>query len=164
MDEHILKPLGAARDTVCMSDALDQARLNAGQARRVGDTYAPVANALGLPPCTLRPVPASEGAIVREATHGHLDRLREELRLCQPERIVTLGNAALRVAKLLLVDPQPAPGSKLTSTAYGEPIQAQFEGRRITWLPLVHPRSGERTPPWPGVHRRWEQSLAERPG
>ena len=57
-DEHILTPLGVDRDQVCMSDCLDQARLNGGQAGRIEDTYAPVAQALGCPRAPSGPFPA----------------------------------------------------------------------------------------------------------
>jgi len=38
--------------------------------RRVKYTHSPVANALGLPLCSLRPAPASEGAMVRGGNPG----------------------------------------------------------------------------------------------
>lgn len=80
VDDHILGPLGLTRDDACISDCLDQSRLNPGQAGRIGDTYQPVASALGLPDCTLAPVPGLESATVRKAREGHLERLRAELR------------------------------------------------------------------------------------
>lgn len=149
VDEHILLPLGVGREAVCISDCLDTSRLNANQARRVEDTYKPVGAALGLPECTLRPVPAGEAAIVREATEAHLDRLRNELRGSRPSTIVTLGNAALRVMSMLLTDMNSDPDAALRADGYGRPVEATFEGNAIRWLPLVHPRSGDRTPPGP---------------
>lgn len=155
--DHILTPLGVGSEEVCISDCLDESRLNDGQAARISDPYAPVAERLGLPTCTLRPVPKGENALVQEAVAGHLDRLRDEIRTCQPQLVVTLGNAALRVASHFLELEQPAP-TALSRETYGSTISAEFDGRALEWLPLVHPRSGERTPPWPGIHTRWEQS------
>ena len=156
VSEHILRPLGVTHGETCLSDCLDQARLNAGQAARVQDTYEPFASTVGLPPCTLRPVPAGENGIVAEARSNHLPRLLAELRSCEPEVVVTLGNAALRVAKAIFDSVEPDPGNGLTSSAYGIPLKATYGGNAVTWIPLVHPRSGERTHPWPDVHAAWE--------
>lgn len=150
--DHILTALGAGPDEVCISDCLDESRLNDGQSARIGDTYAPVAERLGLPACSLRPVPKGENALVQEAVAGHLDRLRAEIRDCQPRIVVTLGNAALRVASHVLELERQAPAA-LSRESYGSTIPAEFEGCPVEWLPLVHPRSGERTPPWPDIHR-----------
>lgn len=162
--DHILTPLGVRNEGVCISDCLDESRLNAGQAARVADTYAPFAERLGLPTCTLRPVPAGESALVQEAVASHLDRLRGELRECQPRTVVTLGNAALRVASHVLELDGHAP-SALSRATYGKVIQSKLDGRHIEWLPLVHPRSGERTPPWPDIHADWmgDRSRARSP-
>jgi uracil-DNA glycosylase len=160
VDEHILKPLGVSREEACITDCLDMARLNAGQASRVEDTYKPFATAFGLPVCTLRPVPAGENGIVAETRDSHLERLRAELRFCGPETVVTLGNAALRVAKLLFDSVDPDPGRQLIGDTYGTTVRASFDGKIVTWVPLVHPRSGERTNPWPDVHAAWEQEMA----
>lgn len=161
--DHILTPLGVSDGQVCISDCLDDSRLNERQAARIADTYAPVAERLeDLPACTLRPVPAGENALVQEAVASHLDRLRAEFRECQPQTVVTLGNAALRVASHVLELDGPAQ-SALSRDSYGVAIQAKLDGRSVEWLPLVHPRSGERTPPWPTVHATWEkQALADR--
>jgi len=98
-------------------------------------------------------VPAGEPGIVQEARDGHLDRLTAEIEACQPTTVVTLGNAALRVFRLLAEDTPPHTG--LASDSYGQPLPACIDGQDVTWLPLVHPRSGERMPPWPNVHSAW---------
>lgn len=156
VDEHLLKPLRLTRDDVCISDCLDQSRLNPGQARRLADTYAPVASALGLTECTLQPVPGSESAIVREAREGHLERLRAELRRSGATKVVTLGNAALRVFKMLIEMPDGDGLRRLSHAGYGSTVDSTFEGRSIRWHPLVHPRNGARHPDWRGTHARWE--------
>lgn len=155
--DHILSPLGVGSEGVCVSDCLDESRLNGGQAARIADTYAPVAERLGLPACTLRPVPKGESALVQETVASHLDRLRTEIRDCQPRVVVTLGNAALRVASHILELDRTAP-TALSRETYGSTLSAEFDGRSLEWLPLVHPRSGERTPPWPQIHASWEGS------
>lgn len=153
--QHILGPLGHTYDDTCISDCLDEARLNAGQAGRIVDTYEPLRPVLGLPPCTLQPVPAGENDIVSEA-QAHLDRLTAELAQCGPEVVVTLGNAAVRVMRQLL-DPVDTHPKKLVLDGYGTPIEATLNGRAVTWWPLVHPRSGENTPRWRDAHTAWER-------
>jgi uracil-DNA glycosylase len=152
VDRNVLEPLDLRRSDVCISDCLDTARLNPSQEARVRDTYEPVAAARGLPPCTVRRVPDGERGIVRETGEGHLERLRAELVTCSPSSVITLGNAALRVFASLADAAEP---SALVHERYGTPVSARVDGRELTWLPLVHPRSGERTPPWPTLHKTW---------
>lgn len=162
VDEHILQPFRLTRDDVCISDCLDTSRLTPGQARRLADTYDPVASALGLPECTLQPVPASESAIVREAREGHLERLRGELRASGASKVVTLGNAALRVLREVVDVPAQEGLSRLSHDGYGTSLRAAFEGHSIEWIPLVHPRYGERHPEWAATHHKWESNPSKR--
>lgn len=155
---HILRPIGVGRRETCISDCLDTARLNASQAARVNDTYT-VAEALGLPTCTVPFVPTGERGIVSVAAEGHLDRLRQEISQATPQLVVTLGNAALRVFGLLAETPHPQPLA-LARRSNGQPLVADIGGHRVSWLPLVHPRSGERTPPWPDIHAYWEATAS----
>lgn len=156
VEHHILQPLGLSRDDVSISDCLDTARLNSAQERRIKDTYEPVAGARGLPSCTVWPVPVGENGIVREARENHLDRLRSELATCEPSAVITLGNAALRVFTLLAQVEGAAP-SGLEADGYGTAMEARIGDRAVTWMPLVHPRSGERTPAWTTIHQLWRE-------
>lgn len=158
VSEHVLKPLGVTSVETCISDCLDKARLNANQATRVQDTYEPFAKAVGLPSCTLRPAP-TENEIVAEARADHLQRLRAELNSCAPDKVVTLGNAAHRVAKSIFDWVEPDPGDGLRSSSYGTPLRAVHSGNATTWIPLVHPRSGAQTGSWPEVHATWEEGM-----
>ena len=155
VNDHILAPLGLDRSTVCITDCLNTSRLNANQAGRIADTYQPFAQQVGLPESTLPAVPSGENGIVTEAKHGHLDRLRAELSACAPARIVTLGNAALRVLNHVVNTPDGLPKG-ISHDGYGTPIEVTFEDRPIELLPLVHPRNGERHPVWSKTHTEWE--------
>jgi|tagenome__1003787_1003787.scaffolds.fasta_scaffold20382277_1 hypothetical protein len=154
VDRHVLEPLKLSCSDVCISDCLDTARLNSAQAGRVHDTYEPVALVHGLPACSVLPVPDGERGIVREAQEGHLGRLEGEITACSPAVVVTLGNAALRVFASMVGSTST---SALAEKGYGSPISVRVDRRAVAWLPLVHPRSGERTPPWPDAHRRWAE-------
>ena len=143
-------------------DCLDTARLNAGQQRRISQTYLPVIGRLRLPALNMEPTPTGESSIVRETRQGHLERLSRELDTARPELIITLGNAALRVLRLLVEMGSGDPGPGLAQTSYGADVQARIGGRPVRWLPLVHPRSGERTPKWRQIHRRWVERTHDR--
>jgi hypothetical protein len=155
VNEHILAPLGLDRSRVCITDCLNTSRLNPNQAARIADTYAAFAARVGLPESTLPAVPSGETGIVTEATQGHVDRLRDELRACAPARIVTLGNAALRVLGHVVAIPKGLPRG-ISHDGYGTPIEVTFEDRPIELLPLVHPRNGERHREWSKTHAEWE--------
>jgi hypothetical protein len=157
MRRHVLRPLSVTWEDAYVSDCLDKSRLNPGQANRVSRTYDLVRGQVGgLEPCTLRPVPGGESAIVEEARAGHLGRLTEELQDCEPSTVVTLGNAALRVMTDLLDDNRdPDLGAELKRAKYGQPVTARLDGRPLTWIPLVHPRPGKQRP-WKPVHETWE--------
>jgi hypothetical protein len=152
--EHILAPLGLTYEDTCISDCLDMARLNPGQAGRVADTYEPLRTVLDLPDCTLEPVPVGEAGIVAES-EAHLERLDRELTASAPDLVVTLGNAALRVMGRLLSTSTPT-ARRLAASGYGSPVAATHKGRALIWRPLVHPRNGERSPTWRDAHHGWE--------
>lgn len=82
-----------------------------------------------------------ESAIVK-AAETELDRLRAELRAATPERVVTLGNAALRVLRKLVEGELPR---KLSADdGYGKPIPVRFEDQEFEVLPLAHPAAPKR--------------------
>jgi uracil-DNA glycosylase len=160
--DKILTPLGHSRTDCWITDCLDTACLNPGQRRRIRETYLPVTGRLGLPTPNMESTPTGDGRIVREAREGHLERLSRELDTARPELIITLGNAALRVLRLLVEMDSGDPGSALAEASYGAEVQARLGARRVRWLPLVHPRSGERIPKWRQIHLRWVESTHDR--
>jgi uracil-DNA glycosylase len=160
--DRILVPLGHRRTDCWITDCLDTARLNPGQQRRIRETYLCVSGRLGLPTPNMESTPTGDGGIVREAREGHLERLSRELDTARPELIITLGNAALRVLRLLVKIDSGDPGPALAEARYGAEVQVRLGAGRVRWLPLVHPRSGERIPKWRQVHMRWVESTHDR--
>jgi uracil-DNA glycosylase len=160
--DKILVPLGYSRADCWITDCLDTARLNAGQQRRIRETYLPVIGRLGLSTPNMDLTPTGESSIVWEARQGHLGRLSRELDTARPELIVTLGNAALRVLRLLVEIDSGDPGTALAETKYGAEVRARLGARPVRWLPLVHPRSGERIPKWRQIHMRWLERIHDR--
>jgi hypothetical protein len=154
VDTRVLAPLKATRATAWITDCLDAYRCSAGLSARLADTYVPWAQEKGLPLPSLATHP-SESEIVREALHGHLTRLKQELAAVAPEVIITLGNAALRVLRALVeVGADADPGRKLSHRRgeYGRPCAVRLTGRLVNWLPLAHPAAPI---PYQAAHTRW---------
>lgn len=149
--ESVLAPLGFSRDQAWITDCLDTYRGSNAQTRALADRYAPFAAKFGRPLHVLGKHP-SENAIVAEATAHHRVRLRSELRTASPELLVTLGNAALRVAAGLVECAEGTPPMKLSPEGYGRKLAIRFEGRELTWLPLAHPAAPK---PYQDAHRAW---------
>lgn len=153
VDEHILRALGVSRDAAWITDCLHWYCASKGGARRIADTYAPFAIEHGLPEAVL-PAHPSEAAIVRGAASEHA-RLREELRAAAPERVVTLGNAALRVLRELVDGELP---KKLSADrGYGDSIVVRFEGRELEVTPLAHPAAPNS---YQDAHAGWANNRA----
>jgi hypothetical protein len=147
VDANVLGPLDCTRDTTWISDCLDTYRLSNGARKALGDTYDSARDRYGWPAWNLRDHP-SEEAIVREAWSWHKDRLRAELAVCEPELVVSLGNAALVVmGKLLSAGPD-----RLAVEGYGQRLNGGLNGRAVEWLPLAHPAAPQR---YQEAHRDW---------
>ncbi len=151
VEEQILCPLDTSRADTWITDCLDVYCCSDDLRQRLADTYNRVA---GLPPWGL-PEHPSEDEIVRKALADHTERLRNELTTARPDRIVTLGNAALRVFARLVghTDENNAPRQlSADSNVYGKPIATRVDGRPVEWLPLAHPAAPKR---YQDAHKVW---------
>jgi uracil-DNA glycosylase len=74
--------------------------------------------------------------------------LLDELKVCRPAVVVTLGNAAARVFSDLLGLPQ----RKLTVAGYGQVVCVTVHGANVTWFPLAHPAAPEA---YQVAHKSW---------
>jgi hypothetical protein len=141
VETKILAPLGARRPDAWITDCLDTYRASVGGAARILDTYAPFAEQNGLPAANVEPHPG-ESDIVKAALVHHRERLLHEQEVAQPEIVVTLGNAALRVLReLAVVEAKDDPGKALRPDAatYGRPRPVRLGSRTAEWVPLAHP-------------------------
>jgi len=142
VDEKVLRPLGLSRSEAWITDCLHWYCSSNGAARRIADTYQPFADDHGAPEAWL-PAHPSEPEIVKTATEHELPRLREELERAAPELVVTLGNAALRVARRLL-DGKSLPRKLAADASYARRHEVALAGRRLHLLPLAHPAAPRR--------------------
>ncbi|MBI1944674.1 MAG: hypothetical protein HYS27_03200 [Deltaproteobacteria bacterium] len=151
--EQVLAPLGCTAAAACITDCLDTYRASVGVTERLADTYAPFSQKVGMAPAYLLPHP-SEGDIVAEALRLHRARLLAELDACRPATVITLGNAALRVARALLDVADAAP-PKLRVEQYGVAVTVRVATRSVSLLPLAHPAAPAR---YQDAHARWRES------
>jgi hypothetical protein len=138
LDEQILGPLRHSRAETWITDCLDVYSCSSSLRQRLIDTYDRMP---GLPHWDL-PEHPSEDDIVRQSIAHHTARLRSELAAARPLKIITLGNAALRVLARLVDDAGSTSLPKRLSAdaaGYGQPLLVHVHGRSVAWLPLAHP-------------------------
>ena len=141
VDDKVIKPICKNRASVWITDSLDTYRCSSALAKRIENTYKPFAERLSLPMANLLRHP-SENEIVEEAREKQHDRLVRELSAASPEVIITLGNAAFRVLKeLIVLVGTDLVGSALSdkADAYGRKFKVRIGSRLAEWLPLAHP-------------------------
>jgi uracil-DNA glycosylase len=154
VDENVLAPLRASRDDARITDCLDTYFSSTGGAARMAETYVSFAERVRLPAAHLPPHP-SEASIVEQGVRHHRDRLLRELAAAAPDVVVTLGNAALRVLRIV-TGANHAPAKLRADSQYGAKLELVVEGRHIAWLPLAHPAAPR---VYQDAHERWRRTL-----
>jgi hypothetical protein len=155
VDSNVLIRFRLGRGDAWISDCLDTYRRSVGSWRAIEERFVPFAIDAGLadkiPRFAAHP---DEDEIVAEALlPARAAALRSELRTAAPESIVTLGNAALRVMRMLVDEfVGNDPGPQLHVAAYGKPCVVSVNGRQIVWYPLAHPAAPER---YQLAHESW---------
>jgi uracil-DNA glycosylase len=147
VDTNVVAALACTRADTWITDCLDTYRLSNGARKALDDTYDSARARYGWPAWHLRGHP-SDDEVARESLSWHKDRLRAELAACQPELVVSLGNAALRVMGALL----SAGPDRLEVAGYGERLNVGLGGRAVEWLPLAHPAAPQR---YQEAHQGW---------
>jgi hypothetical protein len=156
--KNVLEPLHLTRADCWITDALNTYRCSSDLAARLKDTYAPTAAKLGLPAASLQEHP-SEDEIVNESKAHHLDRLAGELRDAAPERVVTLGNAALRVLRDLLGAGHLPRVLSSNAADYAVEFDVVLSHGPAKVLPLAHPAAPK---PYQLAHAGWLAGRATR--
>jgi uracil-DNA glycosylase len=158
VNENILIPLQVSRQDAFLTDCLNTYRISLAGAERVSDTYARLAVQYNLPAANLQPHP-NENDIVKEALAVHQARLIEEVQAAQPDKIVTLGNAALKVIRQIstllsnIAPQQLSPDREL----YGKHYPIDIGGlSNIEWWPLAHPAAPNT---YQETHRYWKSKM-----
>ena len=149
LKENVLDPLRLQRQAIWITDCLDIYHESKSAAARLDSPSFRRFMAQNRIPDRVLPAHPTEAQIVRGA---QLERLNVELRECQPQRIITLGNAALRVFDGLLE--KPGAHSKLSpDKTYGRPLSVRTAfGSSVEWIPLAHPAAPKA---FQAAHMRW---------
>lgn len=156
VENHILEPLGTKREDSWITDCLDTYYESEGASDRLDEAELMAAmKKLGIPERRHDPHP-SEDCIVKKALERHQPRLMAELDVANPQIVVTLGNAALRVFAALIDDG----GSRIqkldAGDGYGDVVSVAVRGRNFKWLPLAHPAAPE---VYKKAHAKWELAV-----
>lgn len=118
--------------------------------------YRSLVPTLGLPEVHLPPHPTENE--IRRLAEDHLTRLDQELGDCDPEEVLTLGNAALAVFLNLVEAPSNAPTMLNLKVAadgsgpYGNPVAVRHRGKALRWWPLAHMAAPSR---YHKAHNMW---------
>lgn len=157
VDEQVICAFHTRREDVWMSDCLDQYRCSDNLKNRIDDTYSKLPRKLGLPAAHLLPHP-SENEIVAEALQKHIGRMSAEISKARPDKIITLGNAAMRVLTALIETKADVPRKLVADTEmYGKPILVRTNsGQSMQWFPLAHPAA---PPSFQAAHEFWKNKM-----
>ncbi len=157
VNEQVIDAFRTSRANVWLSDCLDTYRCSDKLAKRIQDTYSKLPKKLGLPRASLLMHP-SEDEIVKEAIQAHRTRLVNEIENARPDKIITLGNAALRVMTNLVETKSDVPRKLVADVNfYGKPITVHTNsGHAMQWFPLAHPAAPKI---YQAAHFIWKQEL-----
>lgn len=156
LDDKVLATLGVKRSDVWITDCLDRYHSSSGIEKAMEERFLPFAERNGLPPATLLAHPSETDVVRRALTPQRRAELRAQIEKCQPETVVTLGNAALRVLRELIDVNSDGPGPSLhADETYGRRFTVSVGSQQAMWLPLAHPSSTRAYQVW---HTRWQES------
>jgi len=159
LDRLFISPLGLTRDDCHLCDLVPHACLNDGQRRALEREYEPIAREFELPTPTIPRVPK------KLASTGRRDEIWQEILQSGARTIVTLGDEPLRY----FVSPEAGTHDTLvaygdTTDEYGRLHDIEVRGRKMSLLPLVHPRQaaklGAHSSKWSQLHEDWVEQRA----
>jgi hypothetical protein len=157
--DHVLQPLAIAPENVYFTDCLPTYFIKSGavsQSTAIRGAYGPFAAAHRPPlPTADLPTRPSPQDVVRRAIAEEGQTLRTQIEKAAAPAIVTLGQEAADVLAAIA-------GSDRVLLAigesYGRARTIGIAGRRMQWVPLVHP--GNRSDNWRRQHQLWARDLA----
>ena len=161
---HYLAPLGLEVERVAFTDIYPVFMVKHSKARRreqgdaIHEEYNPIAQAMGFSRCSL-PSRIPERELPLKAAERFGLRLLEELSAADPPLVITLGREVW--STLMHIEPlraRPPVGNfdgLKSSDDYGSLGDVLVSGRRVPWLPLVHPGLLGRPSEWEMLHATW---------
>ena len=135
LDDHILAPLGFTRSDAWLCDCLPETRLNPSQVKVINEKYNPLREEYGLNDVTIPKRPSAF------CDKKRAEEIVDELMQSQAELLVLLGDIPI---DQFLRNAADVPYSTLQEYVdlhgYGNPSDTMIQGRRVSVLPLAHPR------------------------
>jgi len=144
------------------------------QGNAIRDEYDAIADELGLPASSL-PIRPTIRQLVTESLSRFQDHLLQALEAADAPLVITLGDEPFQVlSRIPALTPEPPADTiaDLYGARYGERGYVTVNGRRVEWLPLVHPglfnrnvgqvevNPARRTGPgWNWLHHEWATRL-----
>ena len=160
LDEKILAPLKLTRDDVWLCDLVPHSCLNTGQRKAIERVYRPMAAEYGLPEAKVRSVPKEYADESRRA------EILAELYESHAETLILLGDKPIQWFLKYYDRRWKKLADFLKAGPYGLPHEAQVGERRMSVLPLAHPRQigqlGRSSPIWYDRHQEWLENPALR--
>lgn len=150
LDNLILKPLSLTRNDVWLCDLVPHSCVNIAQERAIEREYLPIAKEYDLP---IPSVPSLPRPLTDENRRKHI---ASEINESNAHMLILLGDIPIR-GFLNYYDKR---WKKLSDfIAYGQVHETKIQNRRISVLPLAHPRQiaklGQSSSYWFEVHQKW---------
>ncbi len=158
LDDHILAPLGWAREDAWLCDLLPETRLNPGQLRVIGKEYNPKINRYGLNAVTIPKRPTLF------CDKSRSEEIVSELEESQAKLLILLGDIPIRQFINRVADAKFKTLQEYVDLyGYGRCSQIAINGKEYRLLPLAHPRQigalGAHSEKWHRLHEEWENNL-----
>lgn len=171
--EHFLAPLKISETVVSYTDIVpvymvkESGKLTA-KGREQGDAirqdYEPFAGLANREPASLpKRLPKWELPIAARKEFG--SKLTGEISETRPDLVISLGEEvweALMDWPSIRTKSPVSSFRQLCSEAYGSRGELEVDGRRIEWLPLIHPGQFGRGAEWDTWHTDWEKKPSGR--
>lgn len=159
LDERVLCPLGANRESTWITDCLDVYHQSAAAATRMADVEMErTLRELGIAAPHHLAHPTEDQIVSRSLKHER-ERLLNELATSRPGTVVTLGNAALRVFGGLATEVSETKVQLAADDSYGRAVRCLIAGLEVRWIPLAHPAAPAR---YQALHLEWVRRMSGR--
>ena len=157
LDKHILAPLGYSRKDAWLCDLLPETRLNDNQLLFIENTYDKYyREQYGLNKVTVPKRPEKFCDLKR------CEEIIAELDLSEAGLLVLLGDILIKQFLNVVADVEYKSLKEYRDLyGYGNPTEANIDGKRYQVLPLAHPRQigglGSHSSEWFDEHKKWEK-------
>lgn len=157
LDENILAPLGFTRQDAWLCDCLPETRINPSQAKAIREKYDPLIEEYGLNQVT---IPMRPSAFCDKKRS---EEITDELMESGSDKLILLGDIPIAQYLKQVADvPYSTLGEYVEMYGYGAMTEVVIRGKRISVLPLAHPRQigalGAHSEKWNAAHKAWERS------